>query len=331
MTAVYSMWHATSVLAMTAVYIWQQLCSHSLASGRCSLCESGSRVRCGGVADITGVSDRMQCGGSIERWRKWQCVVGGFCAMCIAGHFYIIGNLGTYLESYLKERGDYPQEATWLTSTLVTCVFLGSQVGTVVSGSLARVLGSYISMIIGLVIIMVGVAMSCWTVQVSSVGVIVTFGALTSVGMGLVFGSPYSALDKYKFKNLGLVSAVVSSGFGGGAVVFNVVISAFINPQNRAPDKGPSQRRHFSQGEILDRVPFSFLVLVALYAVLFPVAVWGTRPPPPVPPPGVAGDDVTLKYVPVSATSGTERSRLKGDNRSPSNGKSLPENYQTIR
>ncbi|XP_076437963.1 apicoplast pyruvate carrier 1-like [Babylonia areolata] len=248
--------------------------------------------------------------------------------MCIAGQFYIIGNVGTYMESYLKERGDYPQGATWLIASLVTCVFAGGQVGVMVGGYLDRAHGSHLTTLLGLTLIIVGVALSTWTIRVSTIAVFITFGILPSLGYGAVYGCPLSALNKHNFRNLSLVYGFVNSGFGGGAVLWNFVISAFINPENRAPDKVYSQGRYFSQGDILDRTPFSFLLLTALYAVLLPLSVWGMRPPPP--PSSETANDVISRVEPDHATSGAERKRLKGDHCSLSKGTTPPGTYKAF-
>ncbi|XP_076437966.1 apicoplast pyruvate carrier 1-like [Babylonia areolata] len=260
----------------------------------------------------------MPCVMTSERWRKWQCVVGGFCAMCIAGQFYIIGNVGTYLESYLKERGDYPQEATWLIPSLVTCVFAGGQVGMAVGGYLDRVIGPQLTTLLGTSLLIVGAALTCWTLHVSSVSVLVTFGAVPSVGFGCAYGSVYSALNKHNFHNLGIMYGIVNSGFGGGAVLFNFVISAFVNPENMAPDKVHSQGRHFSQADILNKVPHSMLLLSGLYVVLFPAVVWGLRPPPPPSSSSSSSSqdvdiDVILTDVTALGSRPAEDSLLKGD------------------
>jgi len=48
---------------------------------------------------------------------------------------------------------------------------------------------------------------------------------------------------QHKFQSQGLVYGMVNSGFGGGAVLYNVVMSAFINPNNTAPDTARKEAR----------------------------------------------------------------------------------------
>nr|KAG5688105.1 hypothetical protein BaRGS_031298 [Batillaria attramentaria] len=85
----------------------------------------------------------------------------------------------------------------------------------------------------------------------------------------------------HKFTNLGLTYGIITAGQSASGFALNFVITGFLNPHNDSPDIVRSNTRHFSQPEILDRVPYLFLLLSAIYLV--PAAVTGMRAPPAPP------------------------------------------------
>ncbi|KAK7508481.1 hypothetical protein BaRGS_00000047 [Batillaria attramentaria] len=204
--------------------------------------------------------------------RKVHCVIGGFCISFAAGQFLLLGNFGTYVESYMTERVNFRPKSKWFISAVIGCNLAAASVMMFVGGFLERRLGT--SWATGARVL------SYWVVQQSVAGTIILFGIFPGFGFGLLYGLPFSAMHKHTFHNLGLMYGLASSGYGVGAFVFNLLITGFTNPWNEKPDAVSKSGRHFSQPHILDRVPVTFLILAGIYTAFLPIAVTGVRDPP---------------------------------------------------
>ncbi|KAK7467823.1 hypothetical protein BaRGS_00036929, partial [Batillaria attramentaria] len=121
---------------------------------------------------------------------------------------------------------------------------------------------------------------SFWTINVSPTAVLATYGVLQGIGAGILAGCPYAAINKHKFDNQGLVFGILCGGHGGAGVLMNLIITGFVNPNNLMPDDAHTDSRYFSQAEILDRLPCTFLLLAGVYLALLPLGIYGMRTPP---------------------------------------------------
>ncbi|KAK3604472.1 hypothetical protein CHS0354_007176 [Potamilus streckersoni] len=80
--------------------------------------------------------------------------------------------------------------------------------------------------------------------------------------------------------NPGLAGGIIVAGFGGGALVFNQAITRYINPDNKVPDVIEGSDRYFSDDDLLDRVPTSFLILGATYTAMQIIGIIMITSPP---------------------------------------------------
>ncbi|KAK3610823.1 hypothetical protein CHS0354_000048, partial [Potamilus streckersoni] len=78
----------------------------------------------------------------------------------------------------------------------------------------------------------------------------------------------------------GLAGGFIIAGFGGGAFIFNQVITQYINPHNKAPDVIEESDRYFSDDDLLDRVPICFLILGAIYSGMQIIGIIMITSPP---------------------------------------------------
>jgi hypothetical protein len=73
--------------------------------------------------------------------------------------------------------------------------------------------------------------------------------------------------------------SAVLFGYGSGSILFDIIQSVYINPENHSPDKSFSpvypEEKYFSRAhiEILERVPNAFLYLSVLYFMIQLVGV----------------------------------------------------------
>ncbi|KAJ8309600.1 hypothetical protein KUTeg_012844 [Tegillarca granosa] len=90
-----------------------------------------------------------------------------------------------------------------------------------------------------------------FTIKHSFAMTVFTYGAIVGVGLGWF-------PDKE-----GLVSGLIVAGIGGGAVIFDPIQTAYLNPKNKIPDQqGHGKDR---QSDILDNVPTCILILGLCY------------------------------------------------------------------
>ena len=138
-------------------------------------------------------------------------------------------------------------------------------------GWLASKIGPRLSTLIGSWTMSVGVALSYFAIRVSFWLLLLTYGIMFGVGVGIAYIGPLSCAMKWFPKWKGVVNGVVVSGFGLGALVFDAVQTSYINPDNLVTNiANPSdpKERYYTQQDLLDRVPTMFLILGATYATM---------------------------------------------------------------
>ena len=99
-----------------------------------------------------------------------------------------------------------------------------------------------------------------------SIVLVATADLWTSIrmGVGIAYVGPLSCAMRWMPKWKGVAGGFVVAGFGLGALIFDQVQSYYVNPHNiKANDDG-----HFTDKELLDRVPYLFLVMGGTYAVM---------------------------------------------------------------
>ncbi|XP_076455164.1 apicoplast pyruvate carrier 1-like [Babylonia areolata] len=195
-----------------------------------------------------------------HRYRKYTVVLGGIFVYIPIGVPWYFGNLATYLSSYFRElesRRDAVVDPQWIFSAF----FVAFSTAIVLSGYLANSLGTRPTILIAILIHSGATFLSYFATQHSMVGLILTFGAVGGLGAGLAYGPPMPTVSRWLPRNVGMASGVLLTGFGGGAVIYNELITFYINPNNIQPDVTTDRTSYFSQREVLDKIPEVFLVL----------------------------------------------------------------------
>lgn len=119
--------------------------------------------------------------------------------------------------------------------SLVRLMVLGPPKGFFmpVGGMLERRIGVKRTVFLGGSVAAAGTALAALAVEHSSVaGLVLTGGALFGTGVGLGYVAPLVCGYQWLPTHKGVVSGVVVAGFGGGAVIFDQIATAFVNPND---------------------------------------------------------------------------------------------------
>ena len=190
----------------------------------------------------------------------------------ILGSIYTFGNYIPYIVSYTRQRS-HPSDLRYGTSVWLYSISMFSQgFSAYFGGWLDRKLGPRLSTLIGSAVVVSGVLLSYFTVQHSFWLLLLTYGVIANgFGIGIAFVGPLVCAMRWFPKWKGLASGFILSGFGLSALLFNVIQTAFINPGNAKPSYAPYAtdpgEKYFIDAGVLDRVPYSFLIIGVIYAV----------------------------------------------------------------
>ena len=99
------------------------------------------------------------------------------------------------------------------------------------------------------------------------VGWVLMYGLGAGFAQGLPYMLPMNNCYKYFPHNKGTISGICVAGLGFGALIFNQIIFAFMNPDN----EHLSGEGYFRQ-EVADRLPSTMRIMAAIY---FGLAVLG--------------------------------------------------------
>ena len=132
-----------------------------------------------------------------------------------------------------------------------------------VGGWLEKRIGPRLSTLIGGWLMSIGVLLSYFTIKVSFWLLLLTYGLVFGLGVGIAYVGPLSCAMRWMPRWKGVAGGFVVAGFGLGALIFDQVQSYYINPHNLKPTDS-----YFTEKDLIDRVSFVFLILGASYAVM---------------------------------------------------------------
>lgn len=201
---------------------------------------------------------------------KTVCVVlGGILVHLCLGSFYIFGNISPYMISYLRNRTNEHslrnEDSLWI----MNAASVAGPFAMTLGGLIDRYLGVRIATGIGCTVFCSGVALTYFSIKKSLVFVALSYGLLTNFGSFIAYGPPAQTAVKWLPERPTFAVGLIVCGFGGGALIFNQVVTAFINPQNLSPDLETADgERYFTNKDVLDRIPKVFLLLAGIYVCL---------------------------------------------------------------
>ncbi|XP_076453917.1 apicoplast pyruvate carrier 1-like isoform X2 [Babylonia areolata] len=201
-------------------------------------------------------------------WGPIRVIIGGVLIHLTLGTFYTFGNLSPYLTSYIRQNSS-PKDLTYAESVWISALSgMGQGLTMYIGGSLEKRLGTRLTVLLGGWFQSLGILLTYFTIKHSFAATMITYGLMFGFGIGVAYAVPLAVGMRWLPNRKGLVNGCVVAGFGGGAFIFNLVQTAFINPENKPPDTNVHGEMYFSQEDILQRVPYTFLVLGGTYAVM---------------------------------------------------------------
>ena len=208
-------------------------------------------------------------------WPKWflflravLVIAGGFLVHLSLGTIYTFGNVAPYIVSYIHNQS-HPGNLRQETTTWIFASSLMGQGGAMfLGGWMVKRIGPRWTTLFGGWFMSLGVCLSFFTIKISFELLLLTYGLIVGVGIGIAYIGPLSSAMNWMPKWKGFVNGVVLAGFGLGALIFNSVQTTFVNPYNLGTVKDENGEKYFTDPELLDRVPLLFLVLGGTYAVM---------------------------------------------------------------
>ncbi|XP_060570539.1 uncharacterized protein LOC132728868 isoform X1 [Ruditapes philippinarum] len=214
-------------------------------------------------------------------FRVCLAVFGGFLVHLALGSFFTFGNFAPYFISYIRNRTEDTTirniDGLWMTSV----GSLGNCIGFPIGGLLTNRLGPRFATSLGGFIFSASMMACYFCVQQSFVAMVLVFGVTSNIGNFMAYGPPIQNAIRWLPRNPALSAGLIVAGFGGGAIIFNQVITAYINPDNLSPDLITDEgERYFTDAELLDRVPTMFLILGGSYLAMIILGVACLVQPP---------------------------------------------------
>ena len=204
-------------------------------------------------------------------------LVGGFLVHLSLGTIYTYGNLAPYIVSYIRVRSE-PSTLRYTDATSVfACQLAGQGLSMIFGGLLEKKFGPRLVTLFGGWFMSIGVLLSYFSIQYSFYLLLLTYGLMFGIGVGIAYIGPISCAMKWLPKWKGLASGVIVAGFGLSAIIFNTVQTGYINFENISIDEG----KYFTNKLLLDRVPYIFLISGGTFAVLQLIgSIFLVNPPP---------------------------------------------------
>ena len=209
---------------------------------------------------------------------------GGFLVHFTLGTIYTFGNMAPYIVSYIRNQS-HPEDLEDTTVTWIyACDVAGIGCAMFFGGWLVNKIGPRFTTLLGSWIMSVGVALSFFAIKVSIWLLLVTYGILYGIGVGVAYIGPLTSAMKWMPKWKGLANGIVVAGFGLGALGFNAIQTVYINPDNLAPhptNPDDPKQKYFTDPDLIERIPWMFVIMGGSYAVMQLVGSLLITDPPP--------------------------------------------------
>lgn len=195
-------------------------------------------------------------------------ITGGFLVHLSLGTLYTFGNIAPYVVSYIRNESHPANLRQGTTTWIFAFALMGQGSAMFLGGWMVRKIGPRWTTLIGGWIMSLGVGLTYFTIRVSFWLVLLTYGLLFGVGVGIAYIGPLSSAMKWLPKWKGFANGIVVAGFGLGALIFNVVQTIFVNPDNVSAKKNENGEDYFTDPDLINRVPYLFLILGGSYAMM---------------------------------------------------------------
>ena len=92
-----------------------------------------------------------------------------------------------------------------------------------------------------------------------------TYGFVSAFGQNIALIPTLTTGMRWFPHKKGIAMGCVVGGFGGGALVFNYIQTAILNPNNVSPANSGPDEGYFTDEDLLGRVPNLLLILAGIY------------------------------------------------------------------
>ena len=203
-------------------------------------------------------------------------LAASFTANFAVGLSTCYGNVLPYVMSYIRlfSQSTDARLTDGVYAFVVQCV--GYTVFILLGGAIVRFVGPRILCILGGCLFVCGLCLTYFAVNVSYNAFIVTYGLIVGSGTGFVFIASISCALNWLPQRRGIALGISTSGYGSGPLLYNFLITGYVNPHNLAPDYVPylehPTERYFSSLQLLTRVQSLFLVLAVFGGSLIAIS-----------------------------------------------------------
>ena len=210
---------------------------------------------------------------TLHQFQPYIVIFSCFILNLVFGSYISFGNQLPYIVSYIREYSS-PADLHLADGTYVFAAQVAGIGCTMILGGVVdKYTGPRVVILCSGVLMCLGTCLSYFAIKFSFWLFLLSYGVLYGIGNGLSYMSIINCAVKWMPRWKGLVSGFVLSGVGISPFIFNAVQTGFVNPDNTAPDYSPyPHEKYFSQTDVLNRVPFLFLLLGLLYIVTISLA-----------------------------------------------------------
>lgn len=195
----------------------------------------------------------------------YLCIIGAVLIHLTLGTFYVFGNFLPYIASYMAyKNGDnkceydkYSASCIWI----YTSMGIGQSTGMSIGGKLEIIIGPKLTVFIGCFISSLCIGLTYFTVS-NLYLCILTYGLIRGFGVGLAYTTPMVVGMRFYPLNKGLINGIIICAFGLSSVIFDIVITQLINPNDipQDPDYG-----FMKSSQVLNKIPSCFIKLGCIY------------------------------------------------------------------
>lgn len=204
-----------------------------------------------------------------------RVLAGGVLVHLSLGTLYLFGNISVYIASYvhLKNSAVGAKEVF----IVYAAAMLGQSLVCPVAGSVQQALGLRRATLFGGYLMAAGTLLSSSFTTVWALAI--SYGLVFGLGIGIAYTAPLAIGYAYLPNHQGLVSGLIVAGFGGGASLFNILATAYVNPENKSPVLNAEGDLYFDSS-VASRVPGMFVLLGCCHFILVGAGTALLRSPP---------------------------------------------------
>jgi OFA family oxalate/formate antiporter-like MFS transporter len=161
--------------------------------------------------------------------RGYISLAGSFLIHLILGTFYLWSDLNSYITSNLHLHGQTYKKATvnQIFPFMILSINIGSLLGVKLATKIGfRLFSCIVSLLLGASVFISSYFLTNFTIFT------LFYGFAFGIATGLLYMLPFNIAYVYFSKQKGIVSGIISAGFGFGTTIFIQVVYLLVNPNN---------------------------------------------------------------------------------------------------